>query len=61
MSRISDRALLRLVRDRTKDQASLPLAVRTAVNSPEAKGETTMSPSTAGLEATCIRAGSSSA
>ena len=58
MSRISDRALVRLARLSASLHRSLPLVVRRATSSPEAKPATTVSPLTAGLEADRIRAGS---
>ena len=61
MSRISDRALVRLVRDRTSFQRAWPLEARRATSSPDEKGATTVSPDTAGLEARRMRAGSDSA
>ena len=60
MSRISERALLRLVSDSTNDHSWLPLAVDSAMISPEANGATTTWPSTAGLDALSMRAVSSS-
>ncbi|MNR22950.1 hypothetical protein D3C85_1399370 [compost metagenome] len=58
MSRISDRALVRLVRDRTSCQTGWPFEARRATSSPEEKGAMTVSPLTAGLEARMMRAGS---
>ena len=61
MSRISDSALVRLVRDRTCCHSGWPLVTRSATSSPEEKGAITVSPVTAGLEARRIRAGSAMA
>ena len=61
MSRISDRAFVRLARDRPSFHRSLPLALRKATSSPELKEATTVSPDTAGLDASRMRAGSLSA
>ncbi len=58
MSRISDRALVRLAFDKLAFHNSLPLAARSATSSPEAKDATTVSLLTAGLEAARMRAGS---
>ena len=58
MSRISDRALVRLVRDRTWFQTGWPLEARRATTSPDENGAMTVSPLTAGLEARMTRAGS---
>ena len=58
MSRISERALVRLVRDRTWFQTGWPLVARRAMTSPDEKGAMTVSPLTEGLEARRTRAGS---
>ena len=51
MSRISDRALVRLVRDSTCCHRAWPVEARRATISPEEKGAITVSPVTAGLDA----------
>ena len=61
MSRISESALVRVVCDSGWFQSSVPLSVRMATSSPEAKEATSVPLETAGLEATSIRAGSVSA
>ncbi len=58
MSRISERALVRLVRDSVAVHSSLPLAARNATSSPEAKPAMTVSPVGTGAEAERMRAGS---
>ncbi len=61
MSRISEMALVRLVRERVTLHSSLPLEACRATSSPEAKGAMTASPAGTGLEALRMRAGSASA
>ncbi len=58
MSRISEMALVRLVRERVTLHSSLPLALCSATNSPDAKGAMIASPAGTALEALRIRAGS---
>ena len=58
MSRISDRALVRLALDSTWVHSDWPVEARRAMTSPEEKGAMTVSPVTAGLDARMMRAGS---
>ncbi|MCY1552100.1 hypothetical protein D9M68_884750 [compost metagenome] len=58
MSRSSDRALVRLVRDSTCSHTGWPFAACRATIWPEEKGASTVEPLTAGLEARMMRAGS---
>ena len=50
--------LVRLVRDRTCCQTGWPVVARNATTSPDEKGATRVSPTTAGDEARMMRAGS---